>query len=222
MTEKIKIIGAAIAGIFVGICILLLMTGSSALGSVYNQVAKDFSEGISVDGTTVIDGSGNVVAPVASTGAISGTTGTFTGALSALSGAFSGYLDSNAGFVEGGQLTISTTSAAYTLTAAQMKAAKVISIADTASSAALALTLPATSTMTTLLPSAGDTQEWIIDNLHSDAATTTTISVGDGMDFDGTGANDDVVNGGVSARLECFRLVDTNVRCIVEEFVDAG
>jgi len=44
-------------------------------GSVYNRIIE-FSEGISVDGTTIIDGSGNIDAPITS------TTGTFSSTLS--------------------------------------------------------------------------------------------------------------------------------------------
>lgn len=124
------------------------------------------------------------------------------------------------GLVEGGILTISTTGSTYTLTNALMKGVKVISIADTGTST-LALTLPASSTLS-MIPNAGDTMEFVVDNLHTVAATTTTITAGAGTDIDGTTANDDVVNGDASARLECFRLVNTNVRCIVEEMVDAG
>lgn len=45
------------------------------LGGVYSNIIKDFSEGISVDGTVVIDGSGNIDAPITS------TTGTFSSTL---------------------------------------------------------------------------------------------------------------------------------------------
>lgn len=126
------------------------------------------------------------------------------------------------GLIEGGGVVISTTSATYTLTQAEMQDVKVIVIASTALGEAITLTLPATSTMTTMIPNAYDTQEWIIDNLHTSAATTSTFAAGTGIDIDGTGANDDVINGGVSGRLVCTRLLTTDVRCIIEEFVDAG
>lgn len=75
MTETIKTIGAGILG---GLVVLLLSTvfaPQTDLGGVYSNVIKEFSEGISVDGTVVIDGSGNVDAPITS------TTGTFSGAV---------------------------------------------------------------------------------------------------------------------------------------------
>lgn len=126
-----------------------------------------------------------------------------------------------AGLTEGSISTVSTTSATYTLKDGELRDARVISIADTTYSAALTLTLPASTTWPSLAK-VGDTQVWIIDNVHSAAATTTTIAAGTGVDIDGTTANDDVVNGGVSARLECWRLPTKDIRCIVEEMVDAG
>ena len=62
-----------IVGVIVGL--LLSTMFSSPVGGVYSNVTKDFSEGISVDGTTVIDGSGNIDAPITS------TTGTFSSTL---------------------------------------------------------------------------------------------------------------------------------------------
>ena len=62
-----------IVGVIVGL--LLSTMFSSPVGGVYNNVTNDFSEGISVDGTIVIDGSGNIDAPITS------TTGTFSSTL---------------------------------------------------------------------------------------------------------------------------------------------
>lgn len=135
---------------------------------------------------------------------------------------FSGLVRTAAGLVESGQNTLAITSGTYTLTQADMLNSKVLTVPASTTAAALTLTLPATSTMTTLIPNAGDTQEWIIDNLRTNGATTTTLTAGTGIDIDGITANDDVINGDVSARLECWRLVTTDVRCIVEEMVDAG
>lgn len=131
-----------------------------------------------------------------------------------------GHIKTGAGLTEGGIYSISTTSASWTLNAREIRDVKVISITDT-TSAALALTLPASSTWQGL-EKIGDTQSWVIDNLHSNAATTTTITAGAGVDIDGTTANDDVINGDASGRLDCWRLPTSNIRCIVEEMVDAG
>lgn len=130
------------------------------------------------------------------------------------------HINVGAGMTESGIYTVSTTSATWTLNAREIRDVKVIAIADT-TSAVLALTLPASSTWQGL-ERVGDTQSWIIDNLHSNAATTTTVTAGTGVDIDGTTANDDVLNGGVSGRLDCWRLPTSDIRCIVEEMVDAG
>lgn len=207
MTSTKNIWAAIVAVAIIGLIGWILpKVDFSPFGGTTNYDALDVTDGYYVDGTAVIDGDGNW------DGAVTGTTGTY-----------SGILNAEGGFVEGGILTISTTSSSYTLTAAELDNVKVISIADMgAGQAALALTLPATSTMTALLPTSGDAQEWIIDSLAASAATTTTITAGTGIDIDGTTANDDVINGGVSGKLICWRLASTDVRCIVEEMVDAG
>lgn len=125
------------------------------------------------------------------------------------------------GMAEGGMYTVATSSSTFTLADRDIANSKVISIASVSDAAALALTLPAASAWPSLTEP-GTSQSWIIDNLHTEAATTTTITAGVGVDIDGTTANDEVINGGVSGRLECWRLTDGNVRCIVEEMVDAG
>ena len=168
-----------------------------------------FPNGISADSTSPSEGE------------VRGTTLVVTGEATMDSATFSDILNTDAGFVEGGQLTISTTSATYTLTQAEMQDVKVISLADT-EAPTQTFTLPATSTMTTMIPNAGDAQSWIIDNLHTAAATTSTFAAGTGIDIDGLGANDDVLNGGVSGMLVCWRLVSTDVRCSIREHVDAG
>lgn len=126
------------------------------------------------------------------------------------------------GLAQGGVFTIATTTTALTLTNAQISDASVISVtAMGAGQAALALTLPASSTWSSL-PKNGTVQSWIIDNVSTAAGTTTTITAGTGVDIDGTTANDDVINGGVSGKLSCWKLPIGDIRCIVEEMVDAG
>lgn len=54
----------------------IMMPEGSSLGGQIHNVLESFDEGIAVDGTVVIDGSGNIDAPITS------TTGTFSGAVS--------------------------------------------------------------------------------------------------------------------------------------------
>jgi len=123
----------------------------------------------------------------------------------------------------GGILSISTTSATYTLTQAELANANVIKIGPTAGAAAMTLTLPASTSFTTLLPKNGDTRDWIIWNAHTAAATTTTVAVGTGIDLQGDTTGDDVINGGVFGKLQCTRLgtTDPMMMCYVNEGVAA-
>lgn len=57
MTETLKAVALVIAGAVIGL--LVSASGGVGFGGVYSNVQKDFSEGITVDGTTVIDGSRN-------------------------------------------------------------------------------------------------------------------------------------------------------------------
>lgn len=125
-------------------------------------------------------------------------------------------------FSQGGSVltfTATSTQAARTLTEAELLNNAVINIAST-NSPALTLTLPATSTMTTLLPDAGDMRTWIIDNQHA-AATTTTIAAGGGIDLMAYTTNDDVIDGLEISELTCYRLATTDVRCITSEILKA-
>lgn len=69
-----KSIGIMFAGVVVGL-LIASASQNAMFGGVYNNVIKDFAQGISVDGTVVIDGDGNVDAPITS------TTGSFSGDL---------------------------------------------------------------------------------------------------------------------------------------------
>lgn len=128
----------------------------------------------------------------------------------------------SSGFAQAGAFTIATTASAMTLTNADMSNNASIIVRDMgAGQAALALTLPASTTWTGL-PLNGTRQNWIIDNLPATAATTTTVTAGVGVDIDGITANDDVLNGDASGLLSCWRTYNSNVRCVVQEMVDAG
>jgi hypothetical protein len=130
-----------------------------------------------------------------------------------------------AGFVQGGVYTIATSSATITIGGNDLSNASVIMIRRSSTTAAfdpaLTATLPATTSWKGL-NKVGDRQEWVIDNQQTAAGTTTTFAAGTGVDIDGTGANDDVINGGVSGLLKCWRLPTSDIRCIIEEMVDAG
>lgn len=125
-------------------------------------------------------------------------------------------------FSQGGgvlRFTATTTQGARTLTQAELADNSVIEILAT-SSPALVLTLPATSTLTTLLPNAGDSRTWFIDNQQA-AATTTTIAAGTGIDLVAYTTNDDVIDGLEISQLTCWRKVNRDVYCLTTEILKA-
>lgn len=142
-----------------------LVGNTNQLGGITNYDQVDAADGFSVDGTIVIDGSGNVDAPITS------STGTFTGLLQLDGGQLRSYTNST-----------STTATAYTLVVADLLSYD--SILMTPNTGALTLTFPASSTLSTLVPTAGDMQKTCIFNSTSTAATTITLAAGTGIDLE--------------------------------------
>lgn len=206
--DKIKnIIIISLMAVLTVFVVMQVFGGEPRLGGDTNYDSVDVTDGYKVDGTVVIDGSGNVNAPIES------TTGTFSSNVS-VTGAT--VVDE---FTQGGGvLAVSTSSATYTLTQAQMSTSNVIAFTPLGDNATL--TLPATSTMTTLLASAGDSRTWVIEN-GATAATTTTIAAGTGMDLQEPDGQNVVIGQNNYAWLTCFRESSTNVVCSVDETIPA-
>lgn len=109
----------------------------------------------------------------------------------------------------------------YTLTEAEMLATNCFEFAaGGAGQEVIALTLPATSTLTTLLKDSGDFAEWVYDASALAAATTTTVTAGTGVNLIGVTVNDDVIDGAEFARISCWRQADTDVACITSELIN--
>lgn len=124
------------------------------------------------------------------------------------------------GFTQGGGCTASTTVAATELwTEADLLGSNCFEY-NGATAAAITITLPATSTMTTLIPNAGDMRTWLYQG-YTAAATTTTWTAGTGIDLIAYTTNDDVIDGNEYAEITCTRMIDTDVTCIVSELVHA-
>lgn len=121
----------------------------------------------------------------------------------------------------GGVLRISQTGAARTLTDAEMAANSQIVVDSVAGAAALALTLPTATNMKLTIPKVGQSKTWLIQNNHTAAATTTTITTNTGINLQGDTANDDIINGAVTGTLSCMRQYDLSVVCVVSEKVNA-
>jgi hypothetical protein len=95
-----------------------------------------------------------------------------------------------------------------------------------AGQAVLALTLPATSTLTNVLPDKGSCRAWFIDTTGVAAATTTTITAGTGwnlvgLDATGAGTGADVIDGNEYGRLIACRETDSDIVGYITEWIHA-
>lgn len=127
-------------------------------------------------------------------------------------------------FTQGGGVATLTDAngGTYTLTQAELLNSNVLKFAAGGSGqAVIALTLPATSTLTTLLPNAGDMRTWIYDASALAAATTTTVTAGTGIDLIAYTTNDDVIDGGEFAEITCWRKANTDLLCLTSELLAA-
>lgn len=127
-------------------------------------------------------------------------------------------------FTQGGGIATLTDAngGAYTLTASELANNNVLKFAaGGAGQAVIALTFPATSTLSSIIPNAGDMREWLYDASALAAATTTTITAGTGMDLIAVTTNDDVIDGAEWSRLTCWRQADTDITCLVSELLHA-
>lgn len=110
----------------------------------------------------------------------------------------------------------------YTLTAAQLADCGIFTFAaGGAGQAVIALTMPATSTMTTVIPNAGDCKEFMYDASNLAAATTTTITLGTGHNIIAYTTNDDVIDGNEFALIKMCRAADTDVNTFTTELLHA-
>lgn len=87
-------------------------------------------------------------------------------------------------------------------------------------------TLPATSTMVSLLPDIGSTRRWLFHNATSSSAIDFKIIAGTGMDLVSVTANDDIIDPGEWMQLTCtqiyYRTADNeNIMCIVDELANS-
>ncbi len=110
----------------------------------------------------------------------------------------------------------------YTLTEAEMLAAGTFrAVASGAGQEVIALTFPATSTMTTLLPNAGDCRTWFYDASALAAATTTTMTAGTGHNLIAYTTNDDVIDGAEYAQIQMCRKTNSDVNTVVTELLNS-
>ena len=191
--------------------------GQVEVANVLGASGSRFPNGLSADGTSP------------SAGQIRGATLLTTGAVTlqstlAVTGAttLTGATDAGV-FTQGGGCTASsTTVATETWSEAFMIASNCYTYSGSTFAAAITITLPATSTMTTLLPNAGDTRQWFYDPSAYAAATTTTFAAGTGIILMEPDGQNVIIAGSTSAAtLECIRKANTDVVCTVDEIIDA-
>lgn len=122
-------------------------------------------------------------------------------------------------FSQGGAIksfVATSTQSAYTVTQADLTNYNVFQVTAT-NSPALTLTLPATSTLTSLIKTPGDIREWVIYNNHTGAATTTTVVTGTGITL-GNASTSAVIVNGKSAMLRLQRRTNGDVTGFLTQF----
>jgi hypothetical protein len=118
----------------------------------------------------------------------------------------------------GGSLDIA--SGAQTLTQEQLQQNSIIVATASTTAAAFSWTFPASSTLTTLLPDAGDSRSWLFSNENA-SATTTTFVAGTGVIMLEPDGQNVVIAGGNRALITLWRDDSTNVYANVDELIDA-
>ena len=162
---------------------------------------------ISVDGTCIIDASGNL-----------------DGVITSSTGSFSGLLTLNAGTLHSYPNSTSTTATTQTLVQADILNYDTILL--TPNTGDLTLTWPATSTLTSLVPTAGDTAKQCMHNASTTSGIDITIAAGTGIDL--MTASSSILGGApvltiLSNQVGCFtyiRQTDTDISMLFERFVN--
>lgn len=167
---------------------------------------------------------------ITTTADISGAAGTFTGTLTGVAAAFSstlsaaattlsGILRTDAGTTNSYSLATTTAATTYTLTAADI--GNYDTIRQILTGGAATFTLPASSTITALVPTAGDRAEtcWL------PLTNTLTFAAGTGIDMmvatstnNGGGAYDLTITAGGVGCIQWFRQADTDITAGLIEY----
>lgn len=131
----------------------------------------------------------------------------------------------NAGLTTGGGCFSTTTSG--TLLAGTLERNSCLRLtAAGAGQETVSWTLPASTTMSAIIPRVGDCSTWFIDASAVVAATTTTIVAGTGinlvgLDATGAGTGADVLDGNEFGRLMLCRQANTDIVGYVTEWIHA-
>lgn len=119
----------------------------------------------------------------------------------------------------GGVKTLTPVAATYTITAADMRDSNILTFTASTTMPALTVTLPASSTFP--LAEAGAYRSWVIENPFTEAATTTTIAAGAGIDLQEPDGQNVVLGINNYAWVTCFRELSTDIVCSIDETIPA-
>lgn len=112
-----------------------------------------------------------------------------------------------------------TTASTYTMVRAELAPYNVLEINPGAN---ITITLPATSTMTDIVPDAGDVRDFFIRNASTTAATTITLAAGAGMDLQKNEDTADLAIAGLDwAKLTFIRQSSGDITVIMSEWIEA-
>lgn len=210
---------AWIAGVALLVVAVGVVTGVKAFSGGTPTTVIENAENVTISGTAVTGSSGDFVVggstsddwSVGGTLSVTGAT-TLTGALTAAT------VDVSTLTQGGGVRATSTSNSAETLLASDFDTENYIQVTPLGD--ALTLTLPATSTLSSFIPNAGDSRTIIIENAAT-GATTTTIVAGAGMDLQEPDGQNVVIGQDNYAILTFWRRSDTDMVVTVDEVIPA-
>lgn len=118
----------------------------------------------------------------------------------------------------GGILATSTSDTTEVFQAADLRNYNVIDLTPTTGSTTY--TLPATTTFP-LLPYAGSYRQWVLRNASTTSGITATIAAPTGIDLQEPDGQNVVISNTNFAWLTCYRKIDTDIVCLVDESIPA-
>lgn len=125
-------------------------------------------------------------------------------------------------FTQGGGITATTSSTTAILLATDIDTENVVEV--TPANGATTLTLPATSTMTNIIPNAGDTRTIWIRNATTSASTGLTIAAGTGMTLKNGASSTALLvgdtDGDNTMRVDMVRKSDSDINVYMYKFQD--
>jgi hypothetical protein len=221
--ENIKnvILGVlVVAVLFLGAKVSGLSSSLGAASGYAHYQMESFLQGVSAGARDQFSVSNTGV--LTTSGAITTTSALTSGAFSATTGAFSSTLDVTGAtevglFTQGGGvLSTSTVSTAMIPTAATFNYGL---IQITPNTADLTYTFPATSTMSAMIPNAGDSRTVMVYNATTTAGIDVIFAAGTGMEIKGTGSTPLTIDEASMGTLTFVRKANSDILVLVNAAV---